>query len=198
MCGSGLVSLVEQFILFIRSLVYELMQNLHVFLYFPVLLTLSSFVLVSNIYGLFPYGFTLTSHIFVTFICSMSVFIGITIIGILNNSINFVKFFIPSGVGNIGLTIFLTIIEIVSYLIRPLSLSIRLFANMLAGHTLLFILIGAILSVQSYKVYFIFIFPLVIVIGIVFLEVAIAFIQAYVFSVLMILYLLDMYCVMKH
>lgn len=130
--------------------------------------------------------------------CALPLFIGITIIGILNNGLNFLNFFVPSGIGNIFLLGFLIIIEIVSYLIRPLSLSIRLFANMLAGHTLLFILMGAVLTIQRFGVLFLVFLPLLIVLGIILLEVGIAFIQAYVFCVLIILYLVDMYSIEGH
>lgn len=194
----GLSSIFYNFITFIKNIILQQGCNLHFFLYFPILITLSSFVLFSNIYGLVPYGFTTTSHIFTTLMCALPLFIGITIIGILNNGLNFLNFFVPSGIGNIFLLGFLIIIEIVSYLIRPLSLSIRLFANMLAGHTLLFILMGAVLTIQRFGVLFLVFLPLLIVLGIILLEVGIAFIQAYVFCVLIILYLVDMYSIEGH
>jgi ATP synthase subunit 6 len=98
------------------------------------------FILTFNLLGLVPYSFTLTSHLFVTFTLSVSLFIGITIFGIWLNGFQFVEFFIPKGVSNIALRYFLVLIEILSYIIRPFSLGIRLFANMLAGHTLMYIL----------------------------------------------------------
>jgi len=97
-------------------------------------------VLSSNIIGLFPYGFTVTSQILITFACSISTFIGITIIGFTVFKFDLIKFFIPSSVTNKPLKFFLILIEVLSYIIRPFSLGIRLFANMLAGHTLIYIL----------------------------------------------------------
>lgn len=108
--------------------------------FFSLIVTLFYFILFSNLLGLLPYGFTLTSQLYLTFACAISLFIGITLIGMYLNKFNFIKFFIPSSVANKPLRIFLVFIEVLSYVIRPFSLGIRLFANMLAGHTLIFIL----------------------------------------------------------
>merc|ERR1712023_11335 len=121
-----------------------------------------------------PYNFTYTSHIIVTFGLAGFVFVGVTIIGILKHGIKFLKFFVPSGVP-IALLPILIPIEIISYLVRPVSLSLRLFANMMAGHTML-------------KVFASFIVLLVVLTG---FEIMIAVLQAYVFTILCCLYLND-------
>jgi F-type H+-transporting ATPase subunit a len=190
-------SLIEYFIwkiiLFIKSVFLQQIGNIHVVMYFPFVCNIAFLILISNILGLVPYSFTLTSHIYFTATLSISLFIGLSIIGMLNSGIQFLNFFIPSGIDNKGLLYFLICIEVVSYFMRPLSLAIRLFANMLAGHTLLFILGGAVLTTEMYKIYFVIVLPVLAVIAIVVLEIAIAFIQTYVFTILMVLYLFDMY-----
>lgn len=87
-----------------------------------------------------PYNFTITSHIFTTLTMSLTLIVGTIVIWIYYNKFNYFKMFVPKGIDNKALKYFLVIIEIVSYIIRPFSLAIRLFANMLAGHTLLYIL----------------------------------------------------------
>lgn len=168
------------------------------YIYIPLMLTLLFIILNGNYNGLIAYVLTFTSHIWITLILALSNFIGITLIGFLNNGINFKYFFIPTGVQNKMLLIFLIFIEILSYFIRPLSLSIRLFANMLAGHTLLFILGNSVLSTKKYGFLFLNILPLLIVGAVLFLEIAIAGIQSYVFFILLIIYLSDMYSIINH
>lgn len=192
---SGLFLFIDNIIKTICNIIYQQLTNLHLLLYFPLIISLCLIVLFSNLYGLFPYGFTITSHIWFTASIAISIFIGITIIGFINGGFNFLKFFVPSGVSNIFLLYFLIFIEIISYMIRPLSLSIRLFANMLAGHTSLYILLGAALVVSAYKIYFFVLLPLLIIFAIIFLEIGIAFIQTYVFSILILIYFLDVYTI---
>ena len=191
----GVFLLLNYLVQIVRLIFIQQLTNVHILIYFPLILSISFLILFSNLYGLLPYGFTITSHIWLTAILSVSVFFGITIIGFINGGLNFLRFFVPSGVNNIILLYFLIFIEIISYLIRPLSLSIRLFANMLAGHTLLYILVGSALSVHFYKIYFFVILPLLVIFAIIFLEIGIAFIQAYVFTVLVILYFIDVYSI---
>lgn len=119
---------------FILNLIRGQISNLLVLKYFPIVFFLFNFILASNFLGLLPYGFTITSHIIFTLTIALSIFIGITLINIVNNQIGFLNLFVPSGVPKLLLP-FLVTIEIVSYLIRPFSLAVRLFANMLAGHT---------------------------------------------------------------
>ena len=143
-------------------------------------------ILFGNVLGMVPYNFTYTSHIIVTFGLAGFIFLGVTIIGILKHGINFLKFFIPSGVP-IPLLPILIPIEIISYLVRPISLSLRLFANMMAGHTMLkvfasFIVLLGILGGGA---------PLALVVVLTGFEIMIAVLQAYVFTILCCLYLND-------
>ena len=153
--------------------------------YFPFVFTLFMFVLFSNFLGLIPYSFTVTSHIIVTFALAAVVFIGVTIIGIARHGTHFLRLFVPEGVPLV-LLFLLVPIELLSYFIRPFTLSIRLFANMLAGHTMLAIFGGFAASVGLLAI-----FPLAINIALVGLEILVAALQAYVFAILTCLYLRD-------
>src|SRR3546814_198352 len=104
--------------------------------YFPLIFTLFMFILFGNLLGMLPYSFTFTSHIIVTFALALLVFIGVTILAIVKHGLHFFTFFVPPG-APIAMWPLLIPIEVISYLSRPISLSVRLFANMLAGHTLL-------------------------------------------------------------
>lgn len=181
----------ENIYLFVLQLVKQQINNIMSLKYFPLILFVFIFILFSNLIGLLPYGFTITGHLILTFQIAFSLFVGITIIGFFNNKLQFLNLFVPSGVPK-ALIPFLVIIEFVSYLIRPFSLSIRLFANMLAGHTLLNLLSGFTFNVL--KTYFILsILPFLFVLFIVILEFSIAFVQAYIFSILLCIYLNDVY-----
>lgn len=160
--------------------------------YFPLFFFLFLFIFTCNLFGLVPYSFTVTSHIIVTFTLALSLFIGINIIGFRTHKLHFFSIFMPSGI-SIALAPFLITIEIISYISRVFSLSIRLFANMLAGHCLLKILAGFVWTMLTYGGILAILtpFPFVIVIGITGLEVAIAFLQAYVFTILSCMYLND-------
>ena len=153
--------------------------------YFPFVFTLFMFVLFANFLGLIPYSFTVTSHIIVTFALAAAVFIGVTIIGIVKHGAHFLRLFVPEGVP-IVLLFLLVPIELLSYFIRPFTLAIRLFANMLAGHTMLAIFGGFAASVG-----FLAIFPVALDVAILALEVLVAALQAYVFAILTCLYLRD-------
>jgi F-type H+-transporting ATPase subunit a len=154
--------------------------------YFPILFTLFYVILFLNLVGLTPYGFTGTSQMCYTFTLGFSMFIGVVIIGLVVQKGNFVKQFIPATTGPI--VPLLIVIEIFSYCIRPFSLSIRLFANMLAGHTLLHIL--ASFGISLLKVDFLIALLMAgPIIAICVLEFGIAFLQAYVFVVLVCIYL---------
>ena len=153
--------------------------------FFPFVFTLFVFILFCNLLGLVPYSFTVTSHIIVTFALAALVFIGVTIIGIVKHGFHFLRLFVPEGVP-VVLLLLLVPIELLSYFIRPFTLSIRLFANMLAGHTMLAIFGGFAASVG-----FLAFFPLAINIALVGLELLVAVLQAYVFAILTCLYLRD-------
>jgi F-type H+-transporting ATPase subunit a len=153
--------------------------------YFPFVFTLFMFVLFANFLGLIPYSFTVTSHIIVTFALAAAVFIGVTIIGVVKHGVHFLRLFVSEGVPFI-LLLLLVPIELLSYFIRPFTLAIRLFANMLAGHTMLAIFGGFAASVG-----FLAIFPVALDVAILALEVLVAALQAYVFAILTCLYLRD-------
>ena len=154
--------------------------------YFPFIFTIFMFVLVGNMWGMMPYSFTFTSHIAVTFAMAFFIFIGVTLIAIAKHKLHFLAFFMPPGVP-IVMAPLLVPIEIISYLSRPISLSVRLFANMLAGHTLLKVFAGFIISLGIAAGWL----PFVFVVALTGLEFVIAFLQAFVFTILTCLYLND-------
>ena len=117
--------------------------------YFPFVFSLFMFVLIGNMVGMIPYQFTFTSHIIVTFALAAVVFIGVTILGFINHGIKFFTFFYIPGVP-FYMHPLLIPIEVISYLSRPISLSVRLFANMLAGHTLLKVFAGFVVSMPFF------------------------------------------------
>ncbi len=154
--------------------------------YFPFIFTLFMFILASNMIGMFPYTFTVTSHIIVTFALAAIVFLGVTAIGFAKNGIGYLGLFVPSGVPKVMLII-LVPIEVISYLTRPVSLSVRLFANMMAGHTMLKVFAGFVVSLGVIGGWL----PLGFMVALTGLEVMIAFLQAYVFAILSCIYLND-------
>ena len=154
--------------------------------YFPFVLTLFIFILFCNVLGMVPYSFTPTSHIVVTFAMALFVMVGVTIIGFAKHGLHFFSFFVPKGVP-VVLLLLLVPIEVISYLIRPFSLSIRLFANMLAGHTMLKVFGGFVVMMGLLGGWA----PLVFIVVLTGLELLIAFLQAYVFAILTCLYLND-------
>ena len=113
--------------------------------YFSFIFSLFMFVLFCNMLGMIPYSFTVTSHIIVTFVLAAFIFIGVTIIGFLKHGLGYLKLFVPSGVPIVLLPL-IVVIEIISYLSRPISLSVRLFANMMAGHTMMKVFGGFVVS----------------------------------------------------
>jgi len=154
--------------------------------YFPFIFTLFVFILFCNLLGLVPYAFTPTSHIIVTFAMALVVFLGVTVIGFVRHGAHFLSFFVPKGVPLV-LLLLLVPIEVISYFVRPFSLSIRLFANMLAGHTMLKVFGGFVVMLGLYAGWA----PLAFIIAFTGLELLIAFLQAYVFAILTCLYLND-------
>ena len=154
--------------------------------YFPFIFTLFMFVLALNMLGMVPYSFTVTSHIIVTFALAAFIFVGVTLIGFWKHGIGFLKFFVPSGVPFLMLPL-LVVIEVISYLTRPLSLSVRLFANMMAGHTMLKVFgsfVAALGLLGGWAV-------LGLMVAFTGLELLVAFLQAYVFAILTCIYLND-------
>ena len=160
--------------------------------YFPVVFTVFAFILFSNLIGIVPYSFTTTSHFIVTFTLSFTIFIAVTIIGFQTHGLHFFSFLLPPG-APLVLAPFLVIIELVSYCFRGLSLGVRLFANMMAGHTLVKILSGFAWSMFSLAglLKVVSAVPFLVVFALMFLEVGVACLQAYVFTILTCIYLND-------
>ena len=154
--------------------------------YFPFILTLFLFVLFSNMIGMIPYTFTVTSHIIVTFALAIVIFFGVTVIGFLKHGIKYLELFVPSGVPKLLLPLII-VIEVISYLSRPVSLSVRLFANMMAGHTMLKVFGGFVVSLGLVGGWL----PLGFSVALTGLEILVAFLQAYVFAILTCIYLND-------
>ncbi len=154
--------------------------------YFPWVFTIFMFILVLNLLGLVPYSFTVTSHIIVTFALAAMVWLIITGIGFVNHGPGFLKLFVPSGVPWWLLPIII-VIEVISYLIRPISHSVRLFANMMAGHAMLKVFAGFVIGLGILGGWA----PLVFLIGFTGLELVVAFLQAFIFTVLTCIYLND-------
>ena len=154
--------------------------------YFPFIISLFIFILFCNMVGMLPYSFTVTSHIIVTLTFAIFIFIGVNILGFVIHGFKYLKIFVPSGVPVILLPM-ITIIEIISYLSRPLSLSVRLFANMMAGHTMLKVFGGFVVSLGLIGGWL----PLSFAVALTGLEILIAFLQAYVFAILTCIYLND-------
>ena len=154
--------------------------------YFPFIFTLFMFVLTLNMLGMLPYSFTVTSHIIVTFALAALIFLGVTVIGFWKHGAGFLKFFVPEGVPVVLLPL-LVVIEVISYLTRPISLSVRLFANMMAGHTMLKVF-GAFVVALGFLGGWAALGFMVAFTG---LEILVAFLQAYVFAILTCIYLND-------
>jgi F-type H+-transporting ATPase subunit a len=162
--------------------------------YFPVIFTIFLFVLAMNLLGMIPLpglgNFTVTSHIIITFALAMFVWVGVTLIGIAKHGVKFFKLFVPSGVPVLLLPL-ITVIEIISYFTRPISLSVRLFANMMAGHTMLAVFGSFVVGLAAGVGYLAGVVPFAFMVVLMGLEILIAFLQAYVFAVLSCIYLHD-------
>ena len=154
--------------------------------YFPFIFSLFMFVLLCNMVGMLPYSFTVTSHIIVTLIMALFIFVAVTIIGFMKHGFKYLSIFVPSGVPAVLLPL-ITIIEIISYLSRPVGLSVRLFANMMAGHTMLKVFGGFVISLGILGGWL----PLGFSVALTGLEILVAFLQAYVFAILTCIYLND-------
>jgi F-type H+-transporting ATPase subunit a len=160
--------------------------------FFPLVFSLFIFVLTVNLLGLLPYGFTVTSHIIVTVALAMLVFLTVIVYGFWKNGLRFFKLFVPSGIPVYILPL-IVFIEVLSFLSRPISHSVRLFANMLAGHITLKVFAGFIVMLSAFGVggWLGAILPLSLVVALTALEFLVAFLQAYVFAILTCIYLND-------
>lgn len=158
--------------------------------YFPFIFTLFLFVLFGNLLGMIPYSFTYTSHIAVTFAMAAVVFVGVTVIGLARHGVRFFSLFVPSGVPAVLIPM-MVVIEIISYFVRPISLSLRLFANMMAGHTMLKVFGGFVGLLISGGLGLLAPASIFLIVALTGFELLVAAIQAYVFAVLSCLYLRD-------
>ncbi|MBN8530538.1 MAG: F0F1 ATP synthase subunit A [Alphaproteobacteria bacterium] len=154
--------------------------------YMPVIFTLFMFVLFANLFGMIPYSFTVTSHIAVTFAMAGFVFVGVTIIALIKHGLHFFSFFLPKGTPAIMVPL-MFLIELFSYLARPVSLSVRLAANMMAGHTMLKVIAGFVVMLGFLGGWA----PLALLVALTGFEIFIAILQAYIFTVLTCIYLND-------
>jgi len=187
-----LQSLAEMFYEFVAGMVRENAGH-DAKPYFPFVFTLFMFILFGNMLGMIPYTFTFTSHIIVTFAMALTVFVFVTVLALMKHGLHFFSFFMPHG-APVALAPILIPIEVISYVMRPVSLSIRLFANMMAGHTMLkvfagftVLMIGGLGSVG----FLVGIVPIAINVALTGFEFLVAFLQAYVFSILTCLYIRD-------
>ena len=158
--------------------------------YFPYIFSLFLFVLFGNLLGMVPYSFTFTSHIIVTLTLAFLVVVSVTIIGFVKHGFKFLRLFFPEGTP-VFIAPLLVPVEVMSYLSRVVSLSVRLFANMVAGHAMLKIFAGFIVILASSNFMPIAVLPFVVNIAITGFEFLIAVLQAYVFTVLTCIYLND-------
>lgn len=154
--------------------------------YFPMVFTLFMFVLFGNLLGMVPGAFTFTSHIIVTFALAAFIFVSLTLLALFRHGLHFFSLFLPSGTP-MAIAPIMVIIEIFSYLSRPVSLSVRLSANMLAGHTMLKIMAGFVISLGLMLGWA----PLALIVVLTGFELFVAFLQAYIFTVLICVYLND-------
>jgi F-type H+-transporting ATPase subunit a len=183
----------------ISEMSYEFIANMlrdaagsHGMKFFPMVFSLFMFVLVANLFGMFPYFFTVTSHIIVTFTLALLVIGTVIIYGFMKHGFGFLKLFVPHGIPGL-LVPLVVLIEVISFLSRPISLSVRLFANMLAGHITLKVFAGFVTSLSAMGIVGVAgsVLPLAMTVALTALEFLVAFLQAYVFAVLTCMYLND-------
>lgn len=160
--------------------------------FMPLVFSLFMFILIANLLGMVPYFFTVTAQIIVTAALALLVISVVTVYGFYHNGTHFLNLFVPKGVPALIVPL-LTLIEIVSYLSRPLSLAVRLFANMLAGHITLKVFAGFVVSLTGFGVFGSLgaVLPFIMVVALTALEVLVAALQAYVFAILTCMYLND-------
>lgn len=183
----------------VAEMSYEFVANMlregagsHGMKFFPLVFSLFMFILTANLIGMFPYFFTVTSQIIVTFALSILVVGLVVVYGFAKHGFRFLKLFVPSGVPGALLPL-VVLIEVISFIARPISLSVRLFANMLAGHITLKVFAGFVTSLGALGALGIgtAILPLIMTVALTGLEFLVAFLQAYVFAVLTCMYLND-------
>src|SRR3954471_11717981 len=160
--------------------------------FFPFVFTIFMFILAANVIGLIPYTFTVTSHIIITAALALMVFLTVIVYGFYRNGLKFFNLFVPKGIP-IYILPLIVFIEVLSFLSRPISHSVRLFANMLAGHITLKVFASFITLLGGLGIFGIFgaTLPLALVVALTALELLVAFLQAYVFAILTCIYLND-------
>jgi F-type H+-transporting ATPase subunit a len=160
--------------------------------FFPFVFSLFVFILILNLFGMLPYGFTVTSHIIITFALAMLVIGTVIVYGFWKHGLKFLRLFVPAGVP-VYLLPLVSLIEVISFLSRPISLSVRLFANMLAGHITLKVFAGFVASLGAFGAlgWAGAILPLAMTVALTALELLVAVLQAYVFTILTCIYLND-------
>ena len=182
-------ALIEFIYIVISQLVFDLITSNNK-KYFPFIVVLFLFILFNNLIGLIPYSFTITSHLIITFALSFSIFIGINIISFKRHNIAMFSLFLPANT-TFFLALLLVPIEFISYVAKPISLGVRLFINLMAGHTLLKVIVGfawnIVLLESIYSISFII--PIIILIILMGLEFSVALIQTYVFITLTCIYI---------
>jgi F-type H+-transporting ATPase subunit a len=160
--------------------------------FFPLIFTIFMFILACNLLGLLPFSFSITSQLVITFALAIVVILVVLAVGLSRHGLHFLKLFVPSGV-TIWLLPFIVVIEVISFLIRPITLSVRLFANMLAGHITLKVMAGFVVALLGAGVATWFVAPLPFLANVVLLgfELFVAVLQAYIFTILSCVYLND-------
>jgi F-type H+-transporting ATPase subunit a len=154
--------------------------------FIPLIFTIFLFILLCNLLGMLPYSFTVTSHISVTFALASMIFLVITITGFIRHGMHFLSLFLPKGTP-VWLAPLIIVIEFFAYLARPVSLSLRLAANMIAGHVLLKVLAGFVVSMAIYLKWI----PIPLMVILIGFEIFVAILQAYIFTILSCVYLND-------
>jgi len=186
-------SILEEFYLIVFGIIQNVLSRKHAVKFFPIVLTFAIVIFICNLLGMAPYSFAITSHLVVTIFLALTIFIPITFLGIRTHKIRFWGFFLPAGCPLL-LVPLLVPIELVVYCFRVISLSVRLFANIMAGHILLKVLAGFAWGMFQGSDIFLFglhIVPVFVVFGLFGLELGVAFIQTYVWTMLLCIYLND-------
>jgi len=185
-------AVIELIYLMVLSMVNDNVSGKKNKFFFPLVFTIFLFIVSMNLIGLVPYSFTVTSHFIVTLSLSLVIFIGMNIICVKVHKLEFFSLFLPAGT-SVALAFLLVPVEVISFIFKPLSLAIRLFCNMMAGHTLLKVFAGFTWSLMSFTgiLFLMQYMPLLILVPLFGLELGVAVIQAFVFSLLTCIYLND-------
>jgi F-type H+-transporting ATPase subunit a len=170
---------------FVRKMVIDMLGDEGI-KFFPYIFTLFIFILISNVAGLIPASFTTTSHVAVTGVLAMAVFMSVTVIGFMRHGVKFIGLFWVSSAPTVALRLVLFLIELISYFVRPLSHSVRLAGNMMAGHAVLKVFAAFVPAMGLFGF-----IPLGAMTGIFALELLVACVQAYIFTILTCVYLND-------